>query len=320
MTKIILAVTLVLFTAQGCMIAIGNNMELFPKAKTKEKFIAGEENAPDKIVVLPLSGPIMDEKKSGGFSSSVSITPDQVYDALVDITKDKSVKGVILEINSPGGSASASETIYKTVDEFKKQTKIPVVAFFDGLATSGAYYISQASDHIVANPQCITGSIGVITVHIYLEALLKNKLDIEVTTLKSGAYKDIGSPFRKMTDSDKQYIQKLIDQVYERFLSVVSEGRKIDKESLKKIADGSIFLAPQAKDKKLIDQVGYLTDAITKTKDLAGLKTAKVVKVDRGSASFSFMTSKDPLMAAAERMMDFGNQILLMPPEHLLIK
>jgi protease IV len=172
--------------------------------------------------------------------------------------------------------------MYNELVAFKQRKKVPVVAAFMGIAASGGYYLASGCDAIVAHPTTITGSIGVISMHVSLVGLL-DKIGVKVEALKSGANKDMGSPFRAMNDDDKKLLQALIDQFYARFVAVVSEGRKgrLTEPQVRALADGRVYTAQQALEAKLVDRVGYLIDAFGEAKSRANLAKAKLVMYSR---------------------------------------
>lgn len=184
-----------------------------------------------------------------------------VLDTIKAIKKDESIKGVILVINSPGGTVYESQQVYKELLALKEERKIPVHAVFKSIAASGGYYIATASDHITASQETLTGSIGVIMGGKNYTDLFK-KLGISSNIIKSGSHKDIGSNAREMTDEEKQILQTMINGAYERFVDVVEKGRKLPREEVKKLADGRIYDGQQALEKGLVDSIGFVDDAI----------------------------------------------------------
>jgi protease-4 len=198
------------------------------------------------------------------------ILDDQVYiDSLDKIKEDKKVKAVVVRIESPGGAVGPSQEIYTELKKLRKD--MPVIASIGNVGASGGYYIACAAEKIFANPGTITGSIGVVAEFASYEKLLEwAKVDIEV--LKSGKYKDVGSPFREMTPEDREYMQGLIDNVYSQFKSAVAESRGLGPAEIYKIADGRIFTGEQAKELKLIDETGTINDAIDLASNMAGIK------------------------------------------------
>lgn len=232
-----------------------------------------------KILLLEVSGTITEEEKSGsllgaGAPSMVS----QVRESLRKAEKDNRLAGVILRINSPGGTVTASDIINHDILEFKKRKKVPVTACIIGTGASGGYYVAAAADSIIAHPTAITGSIGVIMMKFNVEGLM-GKIGVEEQTVKSGDKKDIMSPFRRATPEEVALGQEIIDQLYARFLDVVMArpGNKLTREELKKAADGRIYTAGQALKERLIDRVGYLDDVITEMRKAIGDEDAQVV-------------------------------------------
>ncbi len=204
----------------------------------------------------------------------------EVYEQLKSARKDKHVKGVILRVNSPGGAVSASDQIHNEILRYREKTNNPVVAFMQSVAASGGYYGSVACDKIIAEPTVITGSIGVIMAHFVIQELLEEKLGIEPVVIKSGERKDWPSPFKPVTDEQKQYLQdKLIGPAYERFVKLVNDGREeLSLADVRRLADGSIYGAEEALAEKLIDEIGYLDDAIDLIADLAEIERPHVIE------------------------------------------
>lgn len=217
---------------------------------------------------------------------------------------DTSVRGVIVRIVSPGGYVSSSDQIYNEIKRFREQTGKPAVAFMQSVAASGGYYSAVACDKIVAEPTVITGSIGVIMSHLVIQDLLEQKLGIQPVVVKSGEKKDWPSPFARTTDEQTAYLrEKLIQPAFERFLEVVCEGRRdvLSPEEVRRLADGSIYPAPEALQKGLIDEIGYLEDAVAITEQLAGIEGSRVIEYKehfafwdllaaQGKTSFNFDT------------------------------
>ena len=227
--------------------------------------------AENKIAVISLDG-IIDERAS-----------QDIYKQLRYAQSDGTVKGVILRINSPGGLVSSSDQIYNEVTKFRKKTGRPVVAFMQGTAASGGYYSAVACNEIVAEPTVITGSIGVILNYFVLQQLLEGKLGIEPVVIKSGQKKDWPSLFNPPDEEQLKYLRdKLITPTYERFVDIVADSRKdLTRDDVKRLADGSIYGADEALKEKLIDNIGYIDEAVSQMLKLAGLKEARVVQYRR---------------------------------------
>ena len=215
----------------------------------------------DRIGVIPIKGPIMD---SGPIVSQ-----------LVDFKKDKGIKAIILRIDSPGGGVGPSQEIYREVRKTIKTKK--VITSMGSMAASGGYYIASATNKIVANPGTLTGSIGVIMEFVQLQELFE-KIGVSLEVLKSGEFKDIGSPHRKMSERDKEVIKGLISDVQNQFVSAVARGRSLSKEKVQEIADGSILSGAKAKELGLVDMLGNFQDAVDLAKKMTGIKgEAKLV-------------------------------------------
>jgi protease-4 len=219
--------------------------------------ISREDGFPggDRVAVLEVEGVILDSQP---YLESIS-----------KIKRDNKIKAVVLRIDSPGGAVGPSQEIYSEIKKLGE--KKPVIATLGSVGASGGYYIACSAQKIFANPGTITGSIGVIAQFVSYEELLKwAKLDVEV--IKSGKFKDVGSPFRKMTEVDKMYIQQLIDNVYSQFKLAISQSRKMDPKEVDKIADGKVYTGEQAKNLKLVDELGTISDAISLAGNLSGIK------------------------------------------------
>jgi len=245
--------------------------------KLTETVIGG--TGTDKILIIPLKGVITGQSSKKLFLETPSIV-DSVKQQLEQARNDNDVKAVILEINSPGGGITASDIIYKAVLEFKEETNKKVIVCMQDVAASGAYYISAAADKIMSHPTTITGSIGVIMPLINI-ANLAEKYGIEDNSIKSGAMKSIGSPLKKMSDDERKVLYDIVDEMYTRFVNIIAVGRNMEIEDVRKLADGRIYTGKQALDNGLVDQLGYIDDAITLAKDTTGLKEAKIIKYKR---------------------------------------
>ncbi len=260
------------FFLTGCVV-----MRLPSVTPLKEKTLMGTGR--DKILLIDISGVIRDKKEKNILGSETSRTMTERIREELDMARDdKKVKALILRINTPGGHVTTADIIYHEIVTFKKETKIPVVAEFMDMAASGGYYIGVSADKIVAQPTTITGSIGVVAYNVNATGLL-DKIGIDDRTIKSGDKKDMASPLRDMTAEEREILQSIIDELYERFLSVVAEGRGglIEKDRIREISDGRVYTAGQALELKLIDRIGYMEDAVNYAKELAGIEEAKVV-------------------------------------------
>jgi len=272
---------LYLFLASGCSFI---SVSLVPPVQPlRETTVMGKGK--EKILIVEISGIISEEEKRG--IAGLSGEPDMVArikEELKTAAKDKHVKAVILRINSPGGTVTASDMIYHEIEQFKKKTNNKVIACIMDLGASGGYYVAVSADRIVAHPTTVTGSIGVIMLNLSVEGLLQ-KIGVKDTSIKTGEHKDMGSPLKTMTEEERKIFQGVLDNMYERFLSVIAENRRnLTQEKLKPLADGRIYTARQALEYGLIDQIGYLDEAITLAKEEAGLTTARVIIYHRPGA------------------------------------
>jgi protease-4 len=196
---------------------------------------------------------------------------------------DDRVKAVVLRLNTPGGSVTASDQMHRELSEFKRETGLPVIAVMMDVAASGGYYVAMAADEVLAHPTSVTGSIGVIVQVLSVEGLFE-LVGLSQRTLKSGPLKDMASPFRPMTDEERELLQHIVDADYERFLDVVDAGRpKLGRDQVRALADGRVFVAGQALQAGLIDEIGYVDDAIDSAKHAAGLTDVRVVSYQLGA-------------------------------------
>lgn len=266
------AIGLLLLTGWSCVTVKVSLWE--EPAPLKEKVVSGD--APDKILLLDVSGLIFEGPRRPWFSLAGVVDPGRVKEELDKAATDRRIKAIVLRINSPGGTVSASDMIYHEIATFKKEHKLPVVACLMGLAASGGYYVAQAADVIVAHPTGLTGSIGVVAMKLNVKGLME-KAGVDSDVVKSGEWKDFWSPFRPASSAEKRLMQEIIDDFYRRFLTVVAQGRGLGPPTVKKLADGRVFTAAHAKELGLVDRLGYLDDAIELAKARAGLEKAKVV-------------------------------------------
>lgn len=243
----------------------------------REEVLGGSGS--DKVLMVELSGVISDHEPDGLFPQPNLLA--HVKEELSRAAEDQHVKALVLRINSPGGTVTASDVLHHELKQFKDKRKIPVVASIMDVGASGGYYVAVAADKIVAHPSSVTGSIGVIMMTINARGLLE-KIGMEATAVTSGPRKDMGSPFRPMTDEERQIFQGVINAFYERFLTVVKEGRtNLTADQVRKLADGRIYSGEQAKAAGLVDSIGYLDDAVELAKQQAGLAEARVVTYRR---------------------------------------
>lgn len=207
-------------------------------------------------------------------------TSEKIIEELGDYTDDSSIKAIVIRVDSPGGGVVASQEIHNAVKKAKKNGK-KVVISMGSVAASGGYYLAAPADKIVANPGTLTGSIGVIMEFATIEKLLE-KIGVKGMVIKAGEYKDMGSPFRDMTEQEKKLLQSVMDDVHAQFIQAVAEGRGLPLATVQAIADGRIFTGRQARDLKLVDQLGDLEESIQAAADLAGIRgKPRVVKREK---------------------------------------
>ena len=210
------------------------------------------------------------KEKIGVVSITGTISSSKIISSqLVKFAEDESIKAIILRINSPGGGVGASQEIYREVQ--KIVSRKPIVASMSSVAASGGYYVAAPATKIVANPGTITGSIGVFIQFVRLEELL-NKMGVDFEIVKSGEFKDMGSPDRRLTERDREILEALIKDLQGQFVSAVATGRHLSVEKVQEIADGRIFSGARAKDLGLVDFIGNFQDSVEITKGLLGIK------------------------------------------------
>jgi len=242
------------------------------------------------ISLIELDGTIAG---SSGLSGSGIISPKDVESLLNEAKKDSS-SALIISINSPGGSVEPTQEIYNSIERFKEKSGKKVYVWMKEVAASGGYYLSCSADKIVAMPTTLTGSIGVIMNLVNSEELLK-KIGVSLYTIKSGKYKDMGSISRPLTNEERAIFQNIIDESYNQFLKVVSEGRNIPLDQLKNLAQGQVFTGIKAKEVGLIDEVGDLEDTIALVKKDLNIKgEPKIITHKKRVSFFSLLENVIP--------------------------
>lgn len=255
--------------------AIGSWRQAPPSEPTEaSSFSQNFMQSSAELGIIDVEGTIMYSSGSGFGASGASA--ERIVAAIRQAEKD-GVKGLLLQINSPGGTASASQAIYQELLRVRKAGKMKIIAAMGDVAASGGYYIACAAEKIYANPATITGSIGVISQSTKLEGLYK-KVGLEAEVIKSGKHKDIGSPYRDMTAEERKILQDLIDDTYEDFLGAVAEGRGMKVEVVRPLADGRIYTGNQAQKHKLIDELGGYTVAMSALKKATNSSDSPVIK------------------------------------------
>ncbi|MAG20254.1 signal peptide peptidase SppA [archaeon] len=223
-----------------------------------------------QIAVIPINGPIL-TTSSSFIPTSEALSSTIIY-YIEKADKNPSIKGILLEINSPGGTVIASKEIAEAI----KKTKKPTIALIKEIGTSGAYWVASASDKIIADPLSITGSIGVIGSYLEFSGLFE-KYGITYQQLISGSQKDIGTPYKPLTKEEKALLQQRLDTIHTHFIKEISNNRNIPESRVRELATGIFYLGEQAKALNLVDELGNKDLAIEELKKLANLKKAKLV-------------------------------------------
>ena len=245
------------------------NIKLFTDASDplQEFTLQGKEKG--KVLIIPVRGIISDSTKKGMLYDMPSMV-QEIVSQLRIAEKDEEIRAVLLKIDSPGGSTTASDILYHEIMAFKKRTGAKVVAAMMDIAASGGYYVSLPSDLIIAHPTTVTGSIGVIFLRPTVTDLM-GKIGLDIEVIKSGQNKDMGSPFRQSTEEEQKIFQDLINELGGRFINLVAKHRKINQNILSDISTARVYLAREALQLGLVDKIGYLNDAVMQAKKLAGL-------------------------------------------------
>ena len=275
------------------------NINLVPtyNAPFKEQVVdkaKSGSSASAKVLIINIAGTIDDLPKGGLLSQAPSLL-DSVLMQLKKAEKDPQVKTVLLKINTPGGGVTASDILYHELVAFKARTGKKLYIQMMDVAASGGYYIAMAGDHIQAHPSTVTGSVGVISVSADLSGLM-DKVGVGVNVYKTGANKDMGSPFRTSNESDQQLFQGLVEEMASRFYEVVQDNRKLSDEAMEAVKTARIYTGVSAKQAGLVDSLGYLSSATQDACELAGEKNCQVVTYRYQNNSNA--TAYSPSMAA----------------------
>lgn len=296
---------MLLSTLSGCVF-ISGNLNPFSSAPMplEEHVVSGEGRA--KILLLDISNIISNADEQGpfGFGQRPGMSV-RVREQLDKAAKDEDVKALVLRINSPGGTVTASDMIYHDIMQFKAARRVPVVAQMLDMGTSGAFYIALAADEIIATPTTVTGSVGVILSGINLAGLME-KIGVKDQTLKTGERKDAGSPLRPMTPEDSRLLQAVLADLQSRFVATVRERRPhLTATGLDTLADGRIFTASQALDIGLIDRIAYLDDTLAATMARSSIGKAQVVIYRRSQEFSETIYASSPTLAPQMNLVNF---------------
>jgi len=250
---------------------------------------AGDFSFSDRIQVVDIEGQLLESRS--------------IIDQLKRYEDSESIKAILLNIDSPGGGVAVSQEIYTEIKRLREKKDKTIVAYFSSTGASGAYYLACAANKIVANPGTIVGSIGVIAEWVNYADLLE-WAKLKDVVFKTGEFKDTGSPSRPLTDNERKYFQGLIDDMYVQFVEAVSSGRKLDLQEVRSVADGRVFTGRDAKERKLIDEIGNFQDAVDITAKLAGISgKPRLLRLNRQR-----VTLLDVLTTDLSRLVPFNSQ------------
>lgn len=284
-TWLCVQLSILLITLAGCTPG-AFQIELVPADKQlKETQIQKDRGlfVFDKIAIIDVDGTMVNSRQDGWLRTGDN--PVSVFKEKLDkAAADSDVKAVVLRLNSPGGTVVATDIMYHSLQEFKRQTGKPVIVCVTGLGCSGAYYLACAGDGIMAQPSSVIGNIGTVFQTFSVTGTME-KIGVKTVTIKSGQLKDIASPLHDLSEAERKVLEGIIGDLFQQFLAVVREGRKtIEEQKLLELTDGRVFTAKQAQQEKLIDKIGYLSDGIAWAKDMAGVEKTRVVIYHRPSA------------------------------------
>lgn len=273
-----LLATLAALVLSGCSVL---SIDLQPRIRPLEEDTV-EGHGAAKILLLDLSGMLGEDLPGLSLTTPPPRVPllARVQEELRKAEKDSSVKALIMRINSPGGTITASDTVYREIHEFKRRTGMPVIAVIMDVGASGGYYAALAADTIVAHPTAVTGSIGVVMLTMNAQGLME-KIGVSPLAIKSGPMKDAGSPFRALSADERAVFQGVIDDMYARFVTLIAKTRHLPEARVRGFADGRIYTAEQALSLGLVDRVGYLDEVVDMAKKAAHVEAARVIMYHR---------------------------------------
>ena len=286
-----------LVALSGCSLV---TLDFQPRIRPlQEQTVEGKGTS--KILLLDLSGVLSEDVPSFSITTPPPRVPllARVREELRKAEDDERVKALIVRINSPGGTITASDILYHELLAFKARKKVPLIAVIMDVGASGGYYAALAADTIVVNPTTITGSIGVVMVTVNAQGLLE-KIGVAPLAIKSGPMKDAGSPFRSLTEPERAVFQGIIDEMHGRFVGLIAQSRKMPEDRVRGFADGRVYTADQALKLGLVDRVGYLEDVVALAKERAGLDEAKVIMYHRPKEYRANIYSLTPAPSTAE--------------------
>jgi len=264
---------IVLFLVTACSLP---QIRLFGDAADPLREYTLEGSGAEKILLISVQGTISASPDKGLVRSTPS-TVQQVVSQLKKAEKDDRIKAVLFKINSPGGTINASDILYHEIASYRERTGAKIVVSMLDVAASGAYYLSLPADRIMAHPTTVTGSIGVIFLRPKVHGLM-DKVGLGVDVIKFGRNKDMGSPFRQSTEEENSLLQATVNEFGDRFVRLVQKHRRLQEPAMREISTARVMTADEALKWGLIDKIGYLSDAVSEAKALAGLaKEARLV-------------------------------------------
>jgi protease IV len=280
----------------GLLAALGGGADHNRVKPYHATLIEGE--GPEQILIVDVHGEISDHRGGSFLGESMSMA-ERVKSQLRQAERDEHIRAVILSVNSPGGGVTASDDLRHSVQRLQKAGKKVVVHMGD-LCASGGYYLVAPADVLIASPTTITGSIGVILPLVDAHELLEKKLGIAYTPVKSGPFKDMTSMARHLRAEERALLQDLVDEMHNRFVDIVAEGRQghgrfkdttpeATRAAVRILADGRVYTAQAALENGMVDELGYLDDAITRAKAVSGLSQASVVRYRREQGLFGML-------------------------------
>jgi protease-4 len=274
-------------TCFGLMLVCALSLQIL-SGGTSPGAASGDVGFGPAVALIRVEG-VIATGQSGPLDSGVAAT-ENIIEQIEQAKNNADVKAIVLAVNSPGGGVNASDLIYQALKNAGK----PIVVMMGDTAASGGYYISMASDWIVANPNSLTGSIGVISEFPNAAGLL-DKVGVDFVVITSGPRKDIGSPYRDMTEAERAYWQAIVDEIYQSFVEIVAEGRHKTVEEVTPLADGGVFTGRQALELGLVDQLGYEQDAIAKAAELGGISgKPRIIEFERAPTWYDLLNSMAP--------------------------
>ena len=278
-------VVLVLIVGAGAALRMGKgsdrNRDGYSKVYLDDDSLRFREGRAHEIAVIRVEGFLSEFDRRDGLLDYVENPVDSVSAQLRLIRDDSMIRGVLLVIDSPGGTVTASDVLYHRINAFREETGIPVVTLMKQVAASGGYYVASSSQYIVAYPTSIVGSIGVIIGSFNFKELM-DRYGVKYVMVKSGEHKGLLSPFGGVGDEDIAILQRIVDDMLERFIDAVAAGRQnLTREEVTALADGTIYIAKEALTLGLVDEIGYFEDAVSALCSIASIGTPNVAEYRR---------------------------------------